>query len=125
MKETKFINFTLKFPTELYDDAELPTIPTLFQWQETLAKKDCIKWGLSYHVDRASFIASYTNKGGKTTEPDTCTTAFGSSALSALQKLFVLVEVLGLREYGETIARENQEAVENTISDQLKKAMGR
>lgn len=125
MQETKFINFTLKFPQELYHDSDLPPIEEIFLWMEQLAKSSHIKWGVSYNPERSSFIASYTDRGGKTTEPNPCVTAFGGTMLSAYQKLYVMVEVLGLREYGETIARENQDAIETAISKQLMKAMGR
>lgn len=125
MQETKFRNFTLKYPTELYYEQEMPTVEEIEFWKEELAKRDCIKWGFSYHVEKQSFIASYTDRGGKTTDPNYCTTSFGSTALSAHQKLYVVVEIFGLREFGEDTARVNQEAVEGAISKQLFKLMGK
>lgn len=125
MREVTFINFTLKFPSELYHDTELPELPQLIQWSEELAKSNLIKFGFSYNPDRSSFIVSYTDRGGKTKDPDTCTTAFGSTLLSAYQKLYVVVEILGLRREGEERARDRQDEIETYISVQLKKAMNK
>lgn len=125
MQETKFVNFYLKFPTELYYDQALPTLAEIDQWKEKLAREFLIKWGFSWDVRSSSFIVSYTDRGGKTTEPNYCTTAFGGTSLSAHQKLYAVVEVLGYREFGENVARINQEAVEAVISKELIKAMGK
>lgn len=125
MKEVVFLNFNLKYPTELYYEQEMPTMADIVVWQEQLAKGRLIKWGLSYHADKSSFIASYTDKGGKPAEPDPVVTAFGKTMLSAYQKLYVVVEIFGLCEYGEAFARERLENAEDAISFQLMKAMGR
>lgn len=125
MRETVFINFNLKLPPELYLDGELPNELQIMVWTAELAERGFVKWGVSYHAERKAFIASYTYRGGKTTEPDPCITSFGSSLLSAYQKLYVLVAVLGFHEFGEDIARTNQEAIEFALSKELKKAMGK
>lgn len=123
MKEVVFLNFTLKYPTELYYDTEMPTMAEICAWQEQLAKGRFIKWGLSYHADKSSFIASYTDKGGNPKEPDPVVTAFGGSMLSAYQKLYVVVEIFGLCEYGEPFARERCENAEFALSEELAKLL--
>lgn len=125
LRETTFVNFTLKFPSELYDENPLPDLPNLLAWAQLLAKENQIKFSFSYNPDRSSFIVSYTDRGGKTKDPDTCTTAFGNSLLSAFQKLYVVVEIFGFLKEGEEPARQRQEEIEAFISAQLKKAMGR
>lgn len=119
MKETRFVNLSLKFPTEVYYESEMPTIQEICDWQERLAKSHQIRWGISYNADKSSFIASYTNKGGLTTLPDPVITAFGGSMLSAYQKLYVMVEISGFNEHGEAIARGALDALETTISKEL------
>lgn len=123
MKEVTFINVSLRYPTELYDVEELPDMASISVWMEKLAKRSLVKWGLSYNPERKSYIASYTNKGGKPAEPDPVITAFGGTMLSAYQKLYVVVEVLGFDEYGEAFMRERLENAEVSISEELMRVL--
>lgn len=125
MQETVFVNIPLKFPAELYHEKREPNMVEIFTWMENLAKSEFARWGVKYNPDRKSFIASYTSYSGNPKDPNPCITAFGGEMLSALQKLYVMVEISGYREYGHDVALVNIEQIEFTISKELKKAMGK
>lgn len=125
MQETRFINISLKYPSELYYEQEMPGISEIFIWSEKLARRELVRFGYKWNVDKSSYIVSYTDYSGNPKEPNPCITSFGGTLLSAYQKLYVMVEVSGYREHGEEVAKINLEQIESAISKELKKALGK
>jgi len=94
-KEVKFENYRLSFDLDLYSqECENVTYEDALVWIEKTSRDLFAKFGLSYNVDRHSFIASITIDGIGKDDPRRCTTMFGGTALSAIAKLLYLVEYL-------------------------------
>lgn len=100
-KETKdygieFVNVEIKYPLEtLVEDGELPGESELFMWIGEKAR-NFIKIGFGYAESSHSFTASATDRGSiKQGEKPLTLTQHGKSPLSALHKLYFLLELCG------------------------------
>lgn len=124
MQEVEFWNFDLPYPTNLYFREEVPADATqLFAWMETLCKGEFCKFSLGYNERSHSFTATCTYKGGKTTEPAPCVTLHGSNTLSALKKLYVVVQLLGCFTLGKATALNLLDKLNEEIGEGVVKVM--
>lgn len=118
--DVEFVNIELRYkPTFYVEKTEvLPNESQLCKWLEEMAG-DFYRFGFSYNERSGSFTASLTWKGGKTTDKSPCVTQHGKSFLSACQKLYVVFEVVGGREFGLKHASDALEQLEVYIEQRL------
>lgn len=91
-----FVNIELKFSPELYFQKSevIPDEAFLFNWLAQMAP-NYWRFGFGYNGQSSSFTASATYRGGLTTDTPPCLTQHGRSPLSALLKLYVVLELCG------------------------------
>lgn len=120
----EFVNIELKFKAELYFSKEdvIPNEADLFSWVGDLAK-DFYKFGFGYNERTNSYTASVTYRGGKPSELPPCVTQHGSSPLSALRKLYVVLELCGGKLEGFKFASDSVQQLESYIEDAVKKLL--
>lgn len=122
--DVEFVNISLKFSPSMYFNKEdvIPDEARLFAWIKELAK-EFYRFGFGYNEQSNSFTASITYKGGKPTDKSPCVTQHGSSPLSALLKLYVVMELVGGRVEGFKFAADGLEQLETYIEEAVKKLL--
>jgi hypothetical protein len=92
----EFVNIELAYSLDLLaDDGEIPGVDGLLQWVEKSTKAFC-KVSMGYNEKSHSFTVSFTDKGSRPVgENAPCLTQHGKTLLSALAKVYFLIEVLG------------------------------
>ena len=102
MRDMKFENFRMPLDLDLYsEECANATWEDIGVWMETTLRDGLGKVSCSWSVDRHSYVAAITCDKGKTTDAIRCTSMFGKTPLSALQKLLYLVEYCRWYEVGE------------------------
>lgn len=120
----KFVNVELKFKPELYlgKGEEFPNEAQMFDWISSLAA-NFYRVGFGYNERSSSFTASATYKGGKTTDDAPCLTQHGRTPLSALYKLWLILELAGGKTEGYKFASDVLLQLEDRIEIALEKLL--
>lgn len=120
----EFVNIDLKFKPDLYFSKEdvIPDANALLEWITAMAG-NFYRFGFSYNERSSSYTCSCTYKGGKTTDTPPCLTQHGKSAISALLKVYVVMELCGGAVEGFKFASDAVSQLETYVEDAVKKLM--
>ena len=115
-----FINIEIKYPIEtLMDDSEYPTPEQCFTWIGS-KNRNFIKFSFGYNERSRSHTATATDSGSNAKdEKPRAITQHGKSPLSALMKLYFLVEICGLGEVKPEVIETHLGEREDVVSQQL------
>lgn len=120
-----FVNIELRFKPELYlrKDQQMLKGEEVGDFIQKMAQ-NFYRFGAGWNEQSRSFSASFTYKGGKTTERPKTVTQHGKTVFSAVCKLFVIFELCGGFREGLDAAIENVDELEVYIEDAVAKLLG-
>jgi len=120
----KFVNIELRFKADMYFGKEdvIPDEAQLFVWIQDMAR-EFWRFGFSYNENNATYTASATYKGGKSTDTPPCVTQHGKSPVSSLLKLYIILEIAQGRNEGFKFATDVISQLEDRVEIALEKLL--